>query len=328
MSVYVSVFCLSLPQVRKPEVESTLRADLGFLFVSTRLVEFLNPSLSRLSLSNIVGDLRESMLDELDFRKELRNIENFRAFLEDKGIRDATAPFPYRDASGERILTMDYLKGVPLVDLDGIRKYSANPEATLISALRTWAASVAENDVFHADVHGGNLLVLEDGRVGFIDFGIVGKISDKVWTAMTSLLQSLVLEDYQGVASALITMGATATYIDKKSFGDELESVVRRIMTLQPEVAVTVSPDGSAVSAQVVIDEIETTQLVLEIVGVADKNGLKLPREFGLLLKQALYFDRYQKLLAPSLDPLRDSRVRDSIAQSKPPVIIDAEIVK
>jgi len=280
--------------------------------------------------SIIVGDLRESMLDELDFRKELRNLESFRSFLETSGIRDATAPFPYRFASSEKILTMDYLKGVPLVDLEGIRKYSANPEATLISALRTWAASVAENDVFHADVHGGNLLVLEDGRIGFIDFGIVGKISDKVWTAMNTLLQSLVLEDYEGVASSLIAMGATDKNIDKKSFGSQLEGVVRRIMSLQPEVAVRVDSDGSAVSAQVVVDERETTQLVLEIVGVAEGNGLKLPREFGLLLKQALYFDRYQKLLAPSLDPLRDSRVRDSFSQqqNKTPLIIDAEVVR
>ena len=52
---------------------------------------------------------------------------------------------------------------------------------------------------------------------------------------------------------------------------------------------------------------------MLQIVDVAEKNGLKLPREFGLLLKQALYFDRYQKLLAPSLDPLRDARVRTAL---------------
>ena len=54
---------------------------------------------------------------------------------------------------------------------------------------------------------------------------------------------------------------------------------------------------------------------MLQIVDVAEKNGLKLPREFGLLLKQALYFDRYQKLLAPSLDPLRDARVRNAMSQ-------------
>lgn len=317
-------------KVRKPGVDTTLKADLGFLFVATRLIEFLNPSLKRLSLSNIVGDLRESMLDELDFKKEAGNLNNFREFLKRNQILDATAPEPYPEASGTRILTMEYLKGVPLVDLEGIKKYSSNPEATLISALRTWAASVSENDMYHADVHGGNLLVLEDGRIGFIDFGIVGKLSETVWNAMDNLLKSFIVEDYQGIAKALIQMGATNEKIDEIQFGKDLAEVINKITQLTPEINVRISPDGSEVAAQLSVDERETTMLVLEIVAVAEKNGLKLPREFGLLLKQALYFDRYQKLLAPNLDPLRDTRVRESLSENlkSSSKIIDAEIIE
>ena len=146
-------------KVRKPGVDATLEADLGFLLISSKIIEFLNPSLARLSFSNIVGDLRNSMLDELDFTKEAQNLINFRTFLERNRITDATAPLPYLEASSRRVLTMEYLQGVPLVDLEGIKRYSSNPEATLITALKTWALSVAANDVFHADVHGGNLLV-------------------------------------------------------------------------------------------------------------------------------------------------------------------------
>ena len=164
-------------KVRKPGVDSTLEADLGFLFVTSRILEFLNPSLNRLSFSNIVGDLRLSMLDELDFKKEAQNLISFRNFLDRNSITDATAPEPFIEASSTRVLTMEYLKGLPLVDLEGIKKYTSNPEATLITALRTWGSSVFGNDVFHADVHGGNLLVLEDGRVGFLDFGIGSSVS-------------------------------------------------------------------------------------------------------------------------------------------------------
>jgi aarF domain-containing kinase len=108
-------------------------------------------------------------------------------------------------------------------------------------------------------------------------------------------------------------MGATTSTVDKVKFGRELEAVIQKITTMQPEVTISTGPDGDGLSARLTVDERETTQVVLEIVDVAEKNGLKLPREFGLLLKQALYFDRYQKLLAPSLDPLRDSRVRDAL---------------
>jgi aarF domain-containing kinase len=197
--------------------------------------------------------------------------------------------------------------------------------------------SVTQNDVFHADVHGGNLLVLENGKIGFIDFGIVGKVSEKVWIAVGSLIQSLILENYQGMAQALVDMGATKSKVDIPKFAEEIEIVVKRITSLQPEINIVT--DGTNVGAQIAVDDAETTKIVLEIVGVAENNGLKLPREFGLLLKQALYFDRYQKLLAPTLDPLRDSRVRESLSnemnnnnnnnnyKEKKTPIIDVEIV-
>eukprot|EP00600_Ochromonadales_sp_CCMP1393_P008713 CAMPEP_0174971194 /NCGR_PEP_ID=MMETSP0004_2-20121128/9846_1 /TAXON_ID=420556 /ORGANISM="Ochromonas sp., Strain CCMP1393" /LENGTH=512 /DNA_ID=CAMNT_0016221095 /DNA_START=192 /DNA_END=1730 /DNA_ORIENTATION=+ len=299
-------------KVRKPGVDSTLEADLGFLLIASKLIEFISPSLTYLSLSNIVEDIRESMLDELDFRKEVANINNFRAFLTEYGIADAVAPLPYPEASGVRVLTMEYLKGVPLVDLEGIKEYAESPEGTLVSALRTWALTVSLNDKFHADVHAGNLLVLEDGRIGFIDFGIVGKISDNFRSAIGDLFDNLVTDNFEGVAKALVQMGATNSNVDIDKFARELQEVVDKITSMQPEITIETDEFGNAVDARLNVDERETTQLVLEVVNVAENNGLKLPREFGLILKQALYFDRYQKLLAPAMDPLRDATLRES----------------
>lgn len=145
-------------KVRKPGVDSTLQADLAFLLAATKLLEFINPSLSSFSLANIIADIRDSMLDELDFRKEADNLINFRQFLDLNRIDDATAPEPFLDVSGEKVLVMEFLDGVPLVDLEGIKKYTSQPEATLVSALRTWATSVAMNERFHGDIHAGNLL--------------------------------------------------------------------------------------------------------------------------------------------------------------------------
>ena len=159
-------------KVRKPGVDSNLQVDLGFLYVTSRLIEFINPALNRVSFSTIVGDLRESMLDELDFTREAKNLLKFRDFLDKNSITGATAPKPILEASNKRVLTMEYLNGVPLVDLVGVKKYSNDTADTLFTAIATWGKSVAELDSFHADLHGGNILVLEDGRVGFLDFGI------------------------------------------------------------------------------------------------------------------------------------------------------------
>ena len=157
-------------KVQKPGVEDTLKADLGFLAVASKVLEFLAPSLGRLSVANVAADLRVSMLGELDFTEEARNLEAFRLFLESQGLDEiARAPRPYPQFSGRRALTMERLFGTALVDLEGIKAYTSNPEQTLVNALNTWALSVVACDFFHADVHAGNLMVCEDGRVGFIE---------------------------------------------------------------------------------------------------------------------------------------------------------------
>merc|ERR1719210_2322744 len=89
---------------------------------------------------------------------------------------------------------------------------------------------------------------------------------------------------------------------------EDIDSVLSKIRNLQPEVVLRGSGNGR-VTAQVGLNEAEVTDLLLEMVRVTDANGLKLPREFALLVKQVLYFDRYTKLLAPELDPLNDGRV-------------------
>jgi aarF domain-containing kinase len=151
--------------------------------------------------------------------------------------------------------------------------------------------------------------VLEDGRVGFIDFGIVGRVSEKTFNAVNELSIALAALDYEGMAIALCNMGAADEEVDIKRFGRDIENVMRKLSTVQPEgVTVTAMADGT-VQGSLEFDENEITDLLLEIVDVTENNGLKLPREFGLLVKQSLYFDRYLKILAPGLNVMSDTRI-------------------
>ncbi|KAA8539707.1 hypothetical protein F0562_026399 [Nyssa sinensis] len=143
--------------------------DLNFVYIVARILEFLNPELSRASLVGIVKDIKESMLEEVDFNKEAVNIESFRRYLEAMGlVRQATAPKVYPQCSTRRVLTMERLYGVPLTDLDSISSLVSSPETSLITALNVW--------------------------FGFLDFGIVGRISPKTWAAMEVFLASIATE--------------------------------------------------------------------------------------------------------------------------------------
>ena len=87
--------------------------------------------------------------------------------------------------------------------------------------------------------------MLEDGRVGFIDFGIVGVLSTTVRTAMTDLLQALVVDDFDGVARSLVMIGATSEGVDIDKFGKELRDVVDSIMKIQPDVVIQATTEGT-----------------------------------------------------------------------------------
>ncbi|KAL4620670.1 hypothetical protein ACB092_06G172000 [Castanea dentata] len=301
-------------KVLKPGIEDVLVADLNFVYIVARILEFLNPEFSRASLVGVVKDIRESMLEEVDFYKEAANIESFRRYLEAMGLtRQATAPKVYQHCSTRRVLTMQRLYGVPLTDLDSISSLVSSPEASLITALNVWFGSLLACESFHADVHAGNLWLLRDGRIGFLDFGIVGRISPKTWAAMEIFLASIATEEYDSMASSLIEMGATNKDIDTKAFARDLEKIFSSIQDLDTEIVVATArgtnTDATAISANLVVDERQMNALFLDVVRVSESYGLRFPREFALLMKQLLYFDRYTRLLAPNMNMLQDQRI-------------------
>lgn len=301
-------------KVLKPGIEDILVVDLNFVYVVARILEFLNPELSRASLVGIVKDIRESMLEEVDFKKEAENIESFRMYLEAMGLmRQATAPKVYHQCSSRRVLTMQRLYGVPLTDLDSISSLVSSPEASLITALNVWFGSLLACETFHADVHAGNLWLLRDGRIGFLDFGIVGRISPKTWEAMEIFLASISTQQYDSMALALIEMGATSEDVDSKAFARDLEKIFSSIQDLDTEIVVATArgtrTNSAAVSANLLVDERQMNALFLDVVRVSESYGLRFPREFALLMKQLLYFDRYTRLLAPNLNMLQDQRI-------------------
>ncbi|KAK2982395.1 hypothetical protein RJ640_026238, partial [Escallonia rubra] len=270
-------------KVLKPGIEDILVADLNFVYIVARIFEFLNPELSRASLVAIVKDIRESMLEEVDFNKEAANIESFRRYLVSMGLtRQATAPKVYQRCSSRRVLTMERLYGVPLTDLDSIRSLVSSPEASLITALNVWFGSLLACESFHADVHAGNLWLLRDGRIGFLDFGIVGRISPKTWGAMEIFLASIATEEYDSMASALIEMGATS----KDDLDTEIVVATAR----------GTNTTATAVSANLVVDERQMNALFLDVL---------------------LYFDRYTRLLAPNLNMLQDERIAIASSRSR-----------
>lgn len=288
-------------KVQKPGVETVLLTDLNFLYLSSRVLETLAPRLSWTSLSGIVEEIQQTMMEECDFIMEARNLDTFRNFLQNTHNEDVVVPRVYHDYSTRRVLTMERFHGVPLTDLDTIRRVTNDPERTLITAMNTWFASLTQCEFFHADVHAGNLMVLDDGRIGFIDFGIVGRIRPQTWQAVSDFIAAVMAGNFEGMADAMVRIGVTRESVNVDALAHDLQQLYRNMDRMVP--------DESSTDWQVNEADDEVNNILMEVVRIGEDHGLHFPREFALLLKQFLYFDRYVHILAPEMDVFMDDRL-------------------
>lgn len=293
-------------KVQKPGTDHILKTDLGMIHAVATVIERLVPHLSMASVADIIEEIKNGMCDETDFEKEAHNIEVFLAFIENQGIEGVTAPKVYASASSKRVLTMEKLNGTSFTNIEAIQHVTDQPEDILIVAMNTWFKSVMGCESFHADVHAGNVLVLEDGRVGFIDFGIVGRIKPETWGSVFEFVQAITTEDYQLMAKAMLGIGLTHVDIDVNTLAGDIQKLYARVATLTPA-------DYTAADAQ----EGEVNKLLLDLVQLAKQHGIHFPREFALLLKQMLYFDRYVRLLAGDINFYQDERLQFTQWMSK-----------
>ncbi len=273
-------------KIQRPGVKDILTTDLNLLFLTAIALERIVPGLKHASLAGILSEIRNTVLEECDFIKEAENIEIFSKFLKNTKNGKVVTPRVYYRATSTRVLTLERLYGIPLTDREQFLKSTDQPQRILGPAFETWLKSISGCELFHADLHAGNIMILEDGRVGFVDFGIVGRIPKKTQDGVNSLIKAMMMYDYKTMAESMLIIGMTRNKVDTDQLAKDLEAfyMAGESLTAEP------LPECLA-------DLAEPDQFLLEIVRIAEVHGIRFPREFTLLLKQFLYFDSYGEML-------------------------------
>ncbi|MCC6824521.1 MAG: AarF/ABC1/UbiB kinase family protein [Acidobacteria bacterium] len=191
-------------KVQRPNLEHTIAGDIVILKRVARFAERF-PQLNE--NADWVGMLREfdaTIHEEMDYVAEGHNAERFRDSFRDWA--NIHVPAIHWEAVSKRVLTMEFIRGIKVTDLDEQARRGVSPAKVNRLLIKTYLKQLLEDGFFHADPHPGNLLVMDDGRLAFFDFGMVGRIAPDLQSKMIDAFFHVVGKDPAGIAQDLIDL--------------------------------------------------------------------------------------------------------------------------
>jgi predicted unusual protein kinase regulating ubiquinone biosynthesis (AarF/ABC1/UbiB family) len=281
-------------KVQRPKIGQIVEADLRVLKVGARIMNAM-PLGDLANPQGIVEDFESNIREELDFRREAANLDEFNEIMKEHGQTRVAAPRPIQELTTPRVLVMERFFGSRVDDVEQLKTANIDGEEILLLGMRAWFQCLILHGFFHGDVHAGNLMALSDGRIGFLDFGIVGRFGKERREQVTDYLMAFSTGDFRKLAEVMHAMGSMGGNVDLDAVAKDLARAYEPLL----------AKEDSAMKYADVIPAIMRT---------AVRHGMRMPRDFVLVVKQMLYFDRYAKLLAPKLNVFRDPRILTALA--------------
>ena len=270
-------------KVQRPGIREQVLDDLDAL---REIAEFADAHTSwgrRYGFADMLEEFRKSMLRELDYQQEARNLETLRANLEDFPRIHVPAHVP--DYTTSRVLTMDFVGGRKLTSLGPLAQLEVEGNALADQLIGAYLKQILVDGFFHADPHPGNVFLTERGDIALIDLGMVGRIP----TAMREHLLKILL----AVGDARGEDAAKAL----QDLADRIEDDVDDVAFRRAVTEIVAEYDGAA------LEDVQAGTVILAMSKVAADNGLRTPPELTMLGRALLALDEVARTLDPAYDP-------------------------
>ncbi|MCC6224014.1 MAG: AarF/ABC1/UbiB kinase family protein [Thermoleophilia bacterium] len=251
-------------KVQRPQAPRQIEADLELLYQAARLVRQRVRALRFIDTTAIVDEFARSIRQELDYRAEGRNAERFSRDF--RGHPTVRIPGFYRGYSGARVLTLEYLEGVQVADLDPSALELDERRRLAYGIAEAWMTMIFRHGFFHGDPHPANILVTRDGRLGLVDFGQAGKLSADDMEKLTALFIDAAGENVAALPRRLAELGVQYGRGQEQEFVAELREVYDRYYGTR-------------------LADIDPLQVIREAFALIYRMNLRLPARFVLLDK-------------------------------------------
>jgi len=271
-------------KVQRPGLKPVIDADLSLLRFLVDQAVGIFPEAESFDIRGMVTEFEASLRRELDFDVERRSLERFR-----RNFRDNPKihfPAVYADHCSRVVLCMERLRGKKLTAIDDEEERFRVAKIYLDAAYQM----VFKDGFFHGDLHPGNVFVEEDGRLGLIDFGMVGRLSRQNRERLVDVLFSLMSEDLENVARIWFAVGKPGTSVDYAAFESEVIDVLERHI---------VGRD---------LDEWDLAAFFTDLAAGAVKHGIRLPSDFTMMFKAMVTTEGLARSVARGINPVEAAR--------------------
>ena len=268
-------------KVRRPGVENLVEADLWVIrWLLPLLMRFVDDSRS-FSLETLADEFAKTIRQEMDYRRESRMLREIRAnFADDDDIR---MPAVVDSHSTGRVLTMEYVGGTKITELEGIDRLGLDRSGLAERLQRTYLKMIITDGVFHADPHPGNLAVADDGTLVFYDFGMSGYVDPFVQDRIVEFYSAIARQDIDEILDALVEMGTLSPEADREVMANVMELAI----------ADARGQDIEQYRVQQIVQQVEDTMYEFP---------LRLPSNLALVLRVATVVEGVCVTLDPDFD--------------------------
>jgi ubiquinone biosynthesis protein len=251
-------------KVQRPLAPATIESDIQLLYQAARLVVERVHALDFVDTRELVDEFARGIRQELDYRLEGRNAESFHHNF--AGHPHVSVPRVYWSYTRSRVLTLEYLEGVQVGDLE-LEAWSLDQRRRLAYLIaEAWMTMIFRHGFFHGDPHPANILVLSPERIGLVDFGSAGRLTDRDLTKLTRLFIDAVNENVEALPKRLGELGVSYPREREEEFVGELHTIYARYYGAK-------------------LREIDPLQVIREAFTLIYSMNLRLPTRYVLLDK-------------------------------------------
>ena len=271
-------------KVQRPDIENIVAVDLEILAHLASLMEQYLEELQGHRPSAVVDEFARSLALEIDYTVELANILRFgRQFKDNKTIY---VPLVYSDLSTERILTMEFVEGAKISEVEALRSQGYD----LCKIAERGAGLVMEqvfvHGFFHGDPHPGNIFILPDNVICFLDFGMMGRLSRKDREDFTNLMFAIVTENDRKVTDGVLSITTQFGKVDHDELSRDLADLVDRYAYLS-------------------LKDLQAGKILQELLDLIQRHKLCIKPNLYLMIKALSTIEGVGLMLDPDLELIK-----------------------